>query len=73
MKPPTPSRATDALIEDEKQNGKQKKEKRKKEWVPNQTTLVASYDLHVSYGWLILKKPCPQGELYLKWKKKNGN
>ena len=54
VKYPTPSRATDALIGDEEQNGKQKKLKKKRNRgrVPIPATLdhsVASYDAQKSY------------------------
>ena len=58
MKPSTPTQAIDALIGDEEQNGKQKKEKkRNRERVPNPATpdhMVDSYDPHGSYGLPIL-------------------
>ena len=60
MKHPTQSRATDELIGDEEQNGKQKRTKRNREQVPNPATLdhlVTSYDLYGSYGGPILIPP----------------
>ena len=39
-KPFTPTRAIDALIGDEEQNGKKKEKKRNREQVPNPATLV---------------------------------
>ena len=59
MKHPTPSRATDALIGEKKQNGKQKRTKeRNRERFPNPAAMdhsVASYDAQGSFcepGWV---------------------
>ena len=53
MKPTTPSRAIYALIGDEEQNGKQKKNKNKETGSGSQPSylnhLVASYDPHGSH------------------------
>ena len=59
VKHPTTTRAIDALIGDEGQNGKQKRTERKKETecVPNPANLVhsvSSYDAQGSYGETIL-------------------
>ena len=65
-KPPSLSRATNALIGNEEQKGKQMKEKKKnREQVPSLATLyysVASYNAQGSYGESILLTPSgPQG------------
>ena len=58
--PPTQSWAIDALIGDEEQSGKQRKEQkeRNRDQTPNPSTLghlVASYDPYGSYGGPIVK------------------
>ena len=56
MKPPTPLRTTDELIDDEEQNEKQKRTKRQKQGEgPNPATLdhsVTSYDAQLNLFWL---------------------
>ena len=66
-KPPTPTRAIDALIGDEEQNEKQEKERNRMRG-PNPITLgpsVVSYDIQVSHGEPILLIPDPQGGFYI--------
>ena len=61
-KPPTPTRAIDALIGDEEQNEEQNKER-----TPNPATLdhsVASYNPQGSWGEPILLIPIPRGTKY---------
>ena len=57
MKPPTPTRAVDALIGDEEQDEKQKKEKeRNRERAPKPTivdTSVTSYDPQRSHTYFL--------------------
>ena len=67
MKHHISTQAIDALIGEEKLNGKLKKERKEinKEWVPNPATLkylVTFYDPHESYGGAILKSLPPNGK-----------
>ena len=67
VKPPTPTWTSDALVGDEEQNRKQKKEEKQGMDPPNSATqdkLVASYGTHGSYGMPSLKPPHTQGKIY---------
>ena len=70
MKHPIPSRAIDAFIGDEEQNGKQKRTKeRNREWSPTQlpwtiqSPPTTRRDPTIS---LLFSNPCPQGSMLLK-------
>ena len=67
VKQATPSWAIDVFIRDEEPNGKQKKRKRNREWVPNPATLdhsFTSYDVQGSYGEpMLFTLLVPQGVL----------